>query len=68
MMVNLSEETITTVYNSLRSSKHDLNRQLDTSISNGKISPNKVEIIKHQLAEVEDALQVFEELMEIIGG
>lgn len=64
MMVNLSEETINTVYNSLRSSKHDLNKQL----SNGKISPNKIEIIKHQLAEVEDALQVFEELIEIIGG
>ena len=68
MMVNLSEETINTVYNSLRSSKHNLKWQLDTSIPNGKVSPNRMEIIKHQLAEVEDALQVFEELMEVIGG
>ena len=68
MMVNLSEETINTVYNSLRSSKYDLKWQLSADIPNGKVSTNRMEIIKHQLAEVEDALQVFEELMGTIGG
>lgn len=61
MEINLSEETIKTVYNSLRDSRHGLKRQL-----NGKFNPNKKEIIKHQLEEVEDALFVFDELMEYI--
>lgn len=62
MEINLSEETIKTVYNSLRSSKQSLKRQLEANVQN----PNKKEIIEHQLAEVEDALQVFEELMDCI--
>lgn len=59
MEINLSEETIQTVYNSLRSSKQNLKRQLN--INNQK--DNKKDIIKYQLAEVEDALAVFEELI-----
>lgn len=62
MEINLSTETIETVYNSLRSSKQSLQRQLE----NPKASSNKKEIIKHQITEVEDALAVFEELMENI--
>ena len=62
MEINLSKETIKTVYNSLRSSKQSLKRQLEANVQN----PNKKEIIEHQLAEVEDALQVFEELMDCI--
>ena len=59
MEINLSNETINTVYNSLRYSKQGLKRQLE----NEKVNSNKKEIIKHQLAEVEDALAVFEELI-----
>lgn len=62
MVINLSAETIQTVYNSLRSSKQDLKRQLEVKMEN----PNKKEIIEHQIEEVEDALFVFEELMESI--
>ena len=59
MEINLSNETINTVYNSLRCSKQELKWQL----KNEKVNPNKKEIIEHQLAEVEDALAVFEELI-----
>lgn len=65
MEINLSDETIKTVYNSLRSSKQNLERQL-AGISNGRAKKGKKEIIEYQLTEVEDALFVFEELMEII--
>ena len=63
MEINLSIETINTVYNSLRSSKQSLKFQLEVSLPNGKVNPNKKEIIEHQLEEVEDALSVFEELI-----
>ena len=66
MEINLSAETIKTVYNSLRDSKRGLKWQLEVSLPNGKINPNKKEIIEYQLAEVEDALFVFEELMDYI--
>ena len=66
MEINLSVETIKTVYNSLRSSKQTLKRQLEVSIPNRKMNPNKKEIVEYQLAEVEDALAVFEELMDNI--
>ena len=59
MTINLSNETITTVYNSLKSNQQSLKRQLKTS-------PNKTEIIKHQLEEIENALHVFDELIEMM--
>ena len=59
MTINLSNETITTVYNSLKSNQQSLKRQL-------KLNPNKTEIIEHQLDEIENALQVFNELIEMI--
>lgn len=62
MVINLSAETIEAVYNSLRSSRQDLKRQLEAK----KANTNKKEIIEHQIEEVEDALAVFEELMESI--
>ena len=62
MEINLSNEVIEAVYNSLRSSKHDLKRQLENNANN----TNKREIIKHQINDVENALQVFEELIELI--
>lgn len=66
MEINLSDETITTVYNSLKDTRHVLKWQLEVSLPNGKVNPNRKDIIKHQLAEAEDALAVFEELMETI--
>lgn len=61
MEINLSAETIETVYNSLRCSKQTLKQQ-----QRAETSHDKKVIIKYQLEEVEDALAVFEELMEII--
>lgn len=61
MEINLSTETIETVYNSLRCSKQTLKQQ-----QRNETSHDKKVIIKYQLEEVEDALAVFEELMEII--
>jgi hypothetical protein len=67
MEINLSAETIKTVYNSLRSNRHSLKYSLEHTIPNGKMHINRKEIIEYQLAEVEEALQIFEELMEIIN-
>lgn len=66
MEINLSEETIKTVYNSLKDSRLGLRLQLQKSVASIKKNKNKEEIIKFQLDEVEDALAVFEELMEVI--
>ena len=66
MEINLSNETINTVYNSLKDSKRSLERQLYYGIPYGKVHFDKKEIIQNQLADVNDALQVFEELMELI--
>ena len=63
MEINLSEEVINTVCSSLRDSKHHLKHQLEL-ISIKKVNPNRKEIIEHQLEEVEDALAVFEELLD----
>ena len=64
MEINLSYETVKTAYNALRNSKQGLKWQLEVSLPNGKVNPNRKEIIECQLAEVEDALAVFEELMD----
>ena len=56
--MNLSEEVMNTVMNSLMCSKQTLREQLKTAES--KQDQNKVEIIKHQLDEVLYALEVFE--------
>lgn len=64
--MEINYEVIKTACNSLRDSKHHLKWQLEVSLPNGKVNPNKKEIIEHQLAEVEHALQVFEELLDSI--
>lgn len=66
MEINLSVETIETACNALRSSRNHLKWQLEVDIPCGKVNPNRKEIIEHQLEEVEDALVVFEELMDSI--
>lgn len=60
MEIVVSNEVIKTVCNALRSSKQHLKWQLEVSMPNGKVNKNKKEIIEHQLAEVEEALSVFE--------
>lgn len=62
MEVIVSNEVIKTVCNALRSSKQHLKWQLEVSMPNGKVNKNKKEIIEYQLAEVEEALSVFEKL------
>lgn len=62
MKINLSMETINTVCKALRSEKHSLKWQLEISLPNGKVNPDKKEEIEQKLAEVENALAVFEEL------
>lgn len=57
MGIEVSENIIDTVCNSLRASKQDLKRQLlkaDTE--------TKREVIKQQLAEVDEALRSFEQI------
>ena len=57
MEINLSIDTIHVVYNSLRGTKRELNRQLvETDFPK--------EIIEHQIEEVNSALVVFEELLD----
>lgn len=63
MQINLSEETIKTVCKALRSNKNTLQGML-RRIEVGTAAKEKEEESKNQLAEVEDALQVFEELTQ----
>lgn len=63
MEINLSKETINTVYEVLSSKKHSLKWWLEVSLPNGKVNPDKKEEMEQKLTEVEKALQVFEELM-----
>lgn len=55
MDIKVKQEVIDTVCNSLRASKQSLRNQL-RNVTNS----TKEEIIKYQLAEVEEALQVFQ--------
>ena len=61
MQINLSEEIIKTVYRALKSEKNSLQGML-RRVEAGTAAKKKEEEFKNQLAEVEDALQVFEEL------
>ena len=61
MQINLSEETIKTVYKALKSEKNTLQGML-RRIEVGTAAKEKKEIFEQQLVEVDDALQVFEEL------
>jgi hypothetical protein len=58
MEVKVTQEVIDTVCNSLRASKQSLRNQL-RNVAEGS---NKKEIIEHQLADVEEALKVFQNL------
>ena len=56
--MTISQEVIDTVCNSLRASKYSLQKQL----CNVERASNKEEILKHQLADVEEALKIFQVL------
>ena len=58
--VDLSDETIKTIYKALKSEKNTLQGML-RRIEVGTASKENKEIFEQQLAEVEDALQIFEE-------
>ena len=62
--MEINYEVVKTAYNALRDSRHHLKWQLEVSLPNGKVNSNRKEIIEHQLAEVEHALSVFEELLD----
>ena len=59
MEVTVSSNVINTVCNSLRASKQSLRNQLN-GLSNGMYKKGKKEILEGQLADVEEALRVFE--------
>jgi hypothetical protein len=61
MDIKIKQEVIDTVCNSLRASKQSLRNQL-RSCDEGRAKRGKKEILEHQLAEVEEALRVFEYL------
>lgn len=61
MQINLSEKTIKTVCRELRNNKRSLEGML-RRVEAGTAAKEKEEVFKSQLAEVEDALQIFEEL------
>lgn len=64
MEINLSCGVINTVLDSLDSTKRHLEWQLNYGIPCGKVSFDRKEIIQIQLANVNEAIQVFEELEE----
>lgn len=57
--VSVSSEVINTVCNSLRASKQSLRNQL-IGLADGRYKKGKKEILENQLADVEEALRVFE--------
>lgn len=61
MELNLSDQTIQTVYSSLRATAHDLK----TRIQKAKTSRDLI-ILNAQLEAVETALFTFSELLEVI--
>ena len=58
MEIEITQEVIDTVCNSLRASKQSLRNQL----SKVNLSRNEEEIRKYQLADVERALEIFQHL------
>lgn len=63
MQINLSDNTINTVYKALKSRKNALEKRI-TDVTIGKASREMEPIYRKRLEEVKDALLVFEELIE----
>ncbi len=62
MNIQVTQEVIDTVCNSLRASRQSLHNQLRADDLSQNLTQNKRAIIEHQLAEVEEALRVFQNL------
>lgn len=60
MQINLSDESVNVIVNSLRDSKRSLKSQIDKWIRINE--PTKEEICKNQLKDVENTLSIFEEI------
>ena len=56
MEVQITQEVVNTVINSLIATRHSLKQQLRLALDK-----RREDILKHQLAEVEEALKVFEQ-------
>lgn len=63
--ITLSDKTVETACNALRSVKHSLSYRIKY---HNHVSDEQVEVFKAQLEDVEDTLAVFEELLECIRG
>jgi hypothetical protein len=62
MEVQINQEVIDTVCNSLRNSQRSLRSQLRGLLLEHKLGSSRRTIIESQLAEVEEALKVFQNL------
>lgn len=63
MQINLSEETIKTVYRALKCEKNVIQGML-RRVEAGTAAKEKKPIFEQELAETEEALKVFEELTQ----
>lgn len=63
MINNIPKEAIIVACDALRSSQSGLKWQLEVSIPNRKADANTKELYERKLKEVEDALAVFEALL-----
>ena len=63
MQINLSEEIIKTAYKALKGNKDALQSML-IRVEVGTAAKEMKEVFEQELAEVNDALQVFEKLSE----
>lgn len=63
MQINLSEETIKTVYRALKSEKNVIQGML-RQVEAGRAAKEKKAIFEQELAETEDTLKVFEKLTQ----
>ena len=62
MEIQINQEVLDTICNSLRASRCSLRNQLRADDLSQNLTQNKRAIIEHQLADVEEALRVFEYL------
>lgn len=62
MEIQVTQEVIDTVCNSLRSSRQSLRTQLRILLVEHPLDSPKRTVIEHQIKEVEEALAIFENL------
>lgn len=64
MDINVPNDVINTVCDSLNASKRSLKWLLEHGIPEGVVSCDKKEILQNQLDDIDEALRVFEYLVE----